>query len=85
MDANSIIAALYIVNAIVILWVVTFAVRDARKFRPYLPLLVIVLSFCLIAAIFFYDLLLSYWHFVFTLLYVAGLVWLFIDYMRIRI
>lgn len=74
------VAALYLAVSIVVIWMATFAIREDRRFRPFLPMLLIGFALCLMAAVFFYNMLLSLWHLIFTLLFIVGLWWMLCEY-----
>lgn len=80
MNPLVIVASLYLVCSIIVFWMTTFAIREKRRFRPFLPLLLVGSALCLMAAVSFYDLLLTGWHFTFTILFFLGLLWLLIEY-----
>lgn len=75
-----IISALYLVGAIVALWIATIMLSERSKLHSCLPLMILSFGFCIIAAIFFYDLLLTLWHLIFTIIYATVLLWLLVEF-----
>ncbi len=72
-------ALILIANAILVLWIVSNAILDSRKVRPYLPLIVFVIALSGMSALVYYDFMLTIWKNVFTYLFAIGYLWILVD------
>lgn len=78
-----ILTLLALVSGILILWLSTFYALENARLDFYYPLVLFAASLLLLAAIFFYELLLSIWDVVFVVFYVISLVWILCAYVKL--
>ncbi len=68
------IVSIYFIESIITFWFATLLTRKTGSFKISLPLVLSSIALSIGTALFFYGLLLTYWHFVFTLLYIISIV-----------
>ncbi len=72
-------ALILIANAVLVLWIVSNAIIDSGKIRPFLPLIVFVVALSGMSALVYYDFMLTVWKNVFTYLFAIGYFWILVD------
>ncbi len=72
-------AIILIANAILVLWIVSNAIIESGKIRPFLPLVVFVIALSGMSALVYYDFMLTQWKNIFTFLFAIGYFWILIN------
>ncbi len=72
-------ALILIANAILVLWIVSNAIIDSGKIRPFLSLIVFVIALSGMSALVYYDFMLTIWKNIFTYLFAIGYFWILVD------
>lgn len=75
-DIPTLQASVSVVQAILIIWFVSMAARELRTIAPFAPFILISVVMCGFGTLYYYELLLTVWQFVFASAFCIGHAWL---------